>query len=160
MKFKNYQFLKIKQYLKNNDILLISNGINQKALNWVKLEQGIKKMNLKYFKPYNKITKKVISTSIYFNYINLINGSFFFLAQNNRTTLNKNLFKAEKLEFLKFRLLALKLNKKLYSIKQIQKINSLTYKKVISTFYQFLLINLKFSQTLIKSKSKQCDLNT
>ena len=78
MKFKNYQFLKIKQYLKNNDILLISNGINQKALNWVKLEQGIKKMNLKYFKPYNKITKKVISTSIYFNYINLINGSFFF----------------------------------------------------------------------------------
>lgn len=150
MKFKNYQILKIKHYLKNNSILLLSNGINQKATNWVTLEQGFKIINLDYYKPYNKIARKILKTSIYSNFINLINGPFFLLSPNTKMGLNKKLLKKETLEFLKFRLLALKLNKKIYSTKQIQKLNSFVYKETISVFYQFLLINLKFSQTLIK----------
>ena len=150
MKFKNYQILKVKHYLKNNSILLLSNGINQKANNWVKLEQEFKTINLNYYKPYNKIARKVLKTSIYSNFLNLINGPFFLLTPKNRTLLTKKLIRKETLEFLKFRLLAIKLNKKIYSIKQIQKLNSFVYKETVSVFYQFLLINLKFSQTLIK----------
>ena len=150
MKLKNYQKLKIEKYLKNNSILLLSSGINKKSNNWVKLEQGLKKINLNYYKPYNKIARKIFKTSIYSNFINLINGPFFLLIPKNETILNKKILKKETLEFFKFRLLALKLNKKIYSTKQIQKLNSFVYKESISVFYQFLLINLKFSQTLIK----------
>ena len=150
MKFKNYQILKIKHHLKNNSILLLSNGTNQKASNWVKLEQGLKSINLNYYKLYNKVTKKVLKTSIYLNFTNLINSPFFLITPKKKTILTKKLITKEALEFLKFRLLAIKLNKKIYSIKQIQKINSFVYKETISVFYQFLLINLKFSQTLIK----------
>lgn len=150
MKFKNYQILKIKHYFKNNSILLLSNGINQKANNWVKLEQGLKTINLSYYKPYNKIARKILQTSIYSNFVNLINGPFFLLTPKNKTILIKKLLKKETLEFLKFRLLALKLNKKIYSNKQIQKLNSFVYKDAVALFYQFLLINLKISQTLIK----------
>ena len=150
MKLKNYQTLKTKRYLKNNSILLISNGINQKSTNWVKFEQGLKKINLNYYKPYNKITQKIFKASVYSNFVSLINGPFFLLIPENRTILTKKLLKRETLEFFKFRLLALKLNKKIYSTKQIQKLNSFVYKESISVFYQFLLINLKISQTLIK----------
>ena len=150
MKLKNYQILKIKRHLKNNSILLLSSGINKKSNNWVKLEQGLKKINLNYYKPYNKIARKIFKTSIYSNFVNLINGPFFLLIPKNKTILNKKLLKKETLEFFKFRLLALKLNKKIYSTKQIQKLNSFVYKESISIFYQFLIINLKFSQTLIK----------
>ena len=151
MKFKNYQNLKIKHYLKNNSILLLTNGINQKATNWVKFEQGLKTINLKYYKPYNKISRKIIKNSIFLNFTNLINGPFFFLSIRNRKILFDNkILKKETLKLLKLQLLALKLNKKIYSIKQIQKLNSLIYKEVISVFYQFLLINLKFSQCLKK----------
>nr|QYJ09263.1 ribosomal protein L10 [Pleurosigma sp. mgcode 4] len=153
MKFKNYQILKIKHYFKNNSILLLSNGINQKANNWVKLEQGFKIINLNYYKTYNKIARKVLKTSVYSNVVNLINGPFFLLTPNKKTTLTKKLLKKETLEFLKFRLLALKLNKKIYSINQIKKINSFVYKEAISVLYQFLLVNLKFPQTLIKSRN-------
>ena len=150
MKLKNYQKLKIEKYLKNNSILLLSSGINKKSNNWVKLEQGLKKINLNYYKIYNKIARKIFKTSIYSNFINLINGPFFLLIPKNETILNKKILKKETLEFFKFRLLALKLNKKIYSTKQIQKLNSFVYKESISIFYQFLIINLKFSQTLIK----------
>lgn len=150
MNFKNYQFLKIKNYLKSNSILLLSSGINQKANNWVKIEQGLKTIDLNYYKPYNNIAKKFLKTSIYSNFVNLINGPFFLLKPNTKTILTKKVLKKETLEFLKFRLLALKLNKKIYSVKQIKKINSFVYKEAISVFYQFLVINLKFTQTLIK----------
>ena len=150
MKFKNYQILKIKHYFKNNSILLLSNGINQKANNWIKLEQGFKTINLNYYKPYNKIARKFFKTSIYSNFVNLINGPFFLLTPNNKTILTKKLLKKETLEFLKFRLLALRLNKNIYSIKQIKKMNSLVYKEVISVFYQFLIINMKLPQIFVK----------
>nr|YP_010233624.1 hypothetical protein LWA48_mgp10 [Pleurosigma inscriptura]QSZ78241.1 hypothetical protein Pi_026 [Pleurosigma inscriptura] len=150
MKFKNYQILKVKHYLKHNSILLLSNGINQKSNNWIKLEQEFKTINLNYYKLYNKIAIKVLKTSIYSNFINLVNGPFFLLTPKNKTILTKKLIRKETLGFLKFRLLAIKLNKKIYSIKQTQKLNSFVYKETISVFYQFLLINLKFPQTLIK----------
>lgn len=160
MKFKNYQILKVQNYLKTNSLLLLSHGTNQKAFNWIKLEQNLKTINLKYYKLYNKITRKIFKISIFSNFINLINGPFFFLTLTNKTTalLPKKLITKELLEFLKFKLLALKFNKKIYSVKQIQKLNSFVYKQTISVFYQFLLINLKLSQTLVISK--QCDLNT
>jgi hypothetical protein len=150
MKFKNYQILKIKHYFKNNSVLLLSNGINQKADNWVKFEQGFKTINLNYYKIYNKIVRKVLKPSIYSNLVNLINGPFFLITPNKKIILTRKLLKKETLEFLKFRLLALKLNKNVYSINQIKKINSFVYKESISILYQFLLINLKFPKTLIK----------
>ena len=149
MKFKNYQILKTKYYFKNNYILFFSNGINQKSNNWIKLEQNFRTINFNYYKPYNKITRKICKTSVYLNFTNLINGPFFLLTPKNKTILTKKLLKKETLEFLKFRLLALKLNKNIYSTEQFKKLNSFIYNDSISIFFQFLLINLKITQILI-----------
>lgn len=150
MKFKIYQTLQTKNYLKNKSFIFISNGVNRKAINWLKFEQNLKTINLNYYKIYNKIGKKIFKASTYTNFINLINGPFFFLSVNNNKIIPKKLLKKDLLELLKFIILALKLNNKIYSLKQIKKLNSFIYKKEITTFYQFLITNLKFSQTLIK----------
>lgn len=156
MKFKNYQFLKVKYLLKNKSILLISNGTNQKNINWIKFEQFININKFNYLKLSNKIIKKIFKKSLFSNFKNLIYGPLFFLIPNNKIILSNKFFKKEVLEFVKFKFLALKLNKKIYSIKQIEKINSYIYIYSIIVFYQFLIIHLKFLLIF----SKQCDLNT
>lgn len=153
MKFKSYQNIKIKRFLKDNSILLFYNGVNQKAINWVKLEQKLKTINLNYYKVYNKIALTIFNNSIFLNFTNLINGSFFLLTPKNKILLTKKVIKKETIEFLKFSLLSIKFNKKVYSIKQIKKLNLFDYKKTVSIFYQFFLVNLKFLKILIKSRN-------
>ena len=153
MKFKSYQNIKIKRFLKDNSILLFYNGVNQKAINWVKLEQKLKTINLNYYKVYNKIALTIFNNSIFLNFTNLINGSFFLLTPKNKILLTKKVINKETIEFLKFSLLSIKFNKKVYSIKQIKKLNLFDYKKTVSIFYQFFLVNLKFLKILIKSRN-------
>lgn len=161
MKFKSYQTKKIKSFIKNNRLLLFANGTNQKAKNWIAIEQGLQKLEIKYYKPYNKLAIKTFNNSIYNNIKGIINGPLFFLTPLNKfITVKKNILLNETLEPLIFKLLAIKLNTKVYSIPQVKKISSLKYKDSIAVLYQFLLIQLKFPQTIITKNSKQCDLNT
>lgn len=146
MEFKKYQELQIKNYLKTQSFLLIANGLNQKSINWVEIEQKLENLKLKYLKIYNKITKKIIYHSIYNKFIKVINGPIFFFKPNKisiKQTLHKKIITQKTFKKLLFSLLTLKLNKKFYSFGQLKKLKTLKYKKNIILLYQFLLTNLK-----------------
>jgi len=144
MNFKIYQFKKTKFYLKKNSFLFLANGISQISENWVQVEQGLQKLNLIYYKSYNKLTIKILSISIFLNFSKIVNGPFFFLKPDQKffEKYNVILFN-ENFKYLFFSLLAIKIHNKVYSLLQIKNINSLKYKSNITLLYQFLIINLK-----------------
>ena len=152
LNLKNYQILKTKNYLKKNNFLLFSIGANQNAQDWLNLEQELNKLQLNYYKTYNNTTKKIIKNSIYKNSIYLINSTFFLLKPNkqNKIQIKSNIINV--INSIFFTTLAIKLNKKLYLISQSKNINSLDHKKNMSIMYQFLLTNLKFSNSVIIKK--------
>lgn len=143
MKFKDYQNIKIKNYLKNDSLLLISNGINQKSKNEILIKQEIKKLRITYYKIYNKLTVKIFKNSIYKNFTKLIYSPVFFFTTKQKYF---NVKTTKYLETLKFFILGIKLNKKIYTITQLKNIKSTKYKSIVSMLYQFLLINLKLIQ--------------
>lgn len=157
---RDYQFLKIKQHLKNK-FLLFSNGANKTSQDWLVVEQTLSNANLKYYKIYNKIASKVLKNSIYKNIGQMIKGTFFFL-KLSETSLQLNKQKLfDSLKSVLFTLLSIKLNNKVYSITQIKNIKSLKYKNNMALLYQFFLVNLKYVYGMNHKKiSKQCDLNT
>ena len=144
MKFKTYQHKKIKNYLINNQLLLIFNGINQKESSWVETEQNIKMKNLLYYQVYIKLLLKVIKQSKFRNILKNLNGSIFFF-KTKKKHLN---IKKEFLEFSILSLLVIKLYNNIYLSTQTKAITCFNYKIKIKTLYQFLVINLKFIQTL------------
>ena len=148
MKFnlKTYQENKTKQYLKDSKLVVLSTNANKKSHNWVITEQELLKLKLRYYKIYNKTTKKIIKDSIYSNFVNIIGSTFFFLkpANNNEIQIETKMF-PQKLDFTT---LAIKLNKKVYAPAQLKTIQSFYYKKNVSVLYQFLLANLKSSYFL------------
>ena len=150
LNLKNYQISKTKNYFKKNNFILLSISANQNSKNWLKIEQGLNKLKLSYYKTYNNTTRKIIKNSIYKNLIHIVNSTFFLLKPKNT---NKVLTKSNIINMVNsvfFTTLAIKLNKKIYSISQSRNINSFNYKKNMSIMYQFLLTNLKFSNTIIK----------
>lgn len=148
MKFnlKTYQENKTKQYLKDSKLVVLSTNANKKSHNWVITEQELLKLKLRYYKIYNKTTKKIIKDSIFSNFVNIIGSTFFFLkpANNNEIQIETKMF-PQKLDFTT---LAIKLNKKVYAPAQLKTIQSFYYKKNVSVLYQFLLANLKSSYFL------------
>ena len=144
MNFKIYQHTKIKSDLKNNTLLFFVNGVNQDCVNWVKVEQGLKKLKFIYYKVFNKLTIKILKTSIFFNLSKTIAGPFFFfIFKRKKFEIDKILLFSKHLKSLFFSLFALKLNNKVYSIIQIKKLSSFKYSSNIVLFYQFLFIHLK-----------------
>ena len=148
MKFnlKTYQENKTKQYLKDSKLVVLSTNANKKSHNWVITEQELLKLKLRYYKIYNKTTKKIIKDSIYSNFVNIIGSTFFFLkpANNNEIQIETKMF-PQKLDFTT---LAIKLNKKVYAPAQLKTIQSFYYKKkrvgFISVFTSKLKIELFF----------------
>lgn len=146
--FKEYQREKTKQYLKNNNFILLSVNANQKSQNWITLEQGLYKLKLNYYKIYNKTTKKVIKNSTHKNIANMISTTFFFLKpKNNKILIKTDIFNL--LNFISFTLLGIKLNKNIYSTLQSKNIISFHYKKNASILYQCIITNLKYSLVLL-----------
>ena len=151
MKFnlKEYQKQKTKQYLKNNSFTILSINSNQKAHNWMDIEQELQKLQFTYYKIYNKITKKIMKSSANMNFANLIHSTFFFCKPvHNQIKVNFKTF--QRFKHILFSILAIKLNKKIYTLKQSQNITALNYEKNMSIFYQFLITNTK--RTYINKK--------
>ena len=83
------------------------------------------------------------------NIANIINSTFFFIKPlNNDTKINMKIF--QHLESILFTILAIRINKKIYSFAQSKNITSFNHKKNMSILYQFLLTNIKFSHALKK----------
>lgn len=151
MKFnlKEQQKQKTKQYLKNNSLILFSINANQKAQNWVYTEQELQRLQFAFYKICNKTTKKVMIKSENSHFTNVINSTFFLLKPTTKTT-KLNIKTLQRLESIFFTILAIQLNKNVYTIAQSKNITSLYYKKNVSLFYQSLLTNLKKSYSLKK----------
>src|SRR6476620_8642663 len=154
MKFsaKNYKINKTKNYIQTNNILFFFNGVNKNSNDWIHTEQNLKKINFKYYKVFNKTTKKALNDSIYNRASNTINGITFFIKTE---TIKKNLLKTtivKDLKLLLFILLTIKLNNKLYSANQLNKNNSLNYMDNKLLMYQFGVAHLKRFNSLNLSK--------
>lgn len=76
--FKNYQISKTKNYLLKNNFILLSYSANQNSLNWLLKEQGLYKLNFNYYKIYNNITVTLIKKTIFKNFLQIVNSSFFY----------------------------------------------------------------------------------
>lgn len=140
---KNHKLLKTKNAIKTNNLILIFNGINQNYDNWVISEQKLKSLNFKYYKVFNKITRKIIKESVYYNTLPAINGVTILITQNSK---KKKLIKISDLNqfnLLLFVLIALKLNNNIYSANQLKTLNSTQLKKNNLIFYQYSITNLK-----------------
>ena len=150
--FKEYQKQKIQNYFKNNSFILFAVNANQKSQNRVILEQTLYKLKINSYKIYNKTTKKVIKNSIHKNIVSIISTTFFFLKSKSY----KSFIKTEILSLLNnvfFTILAIKLNKNIYSILQFKNILSLHYRKSVSILYQCFLTNLKSSLVITLKKN-------
>jgi len=145
MKFnsKAYKTNKTKNIIKTNNLFFIYNGTNKKAKDWIVTEQELKNINFEYYNIFNKIASKTFSNSIFKNFKSLLNGLTFFIKPSQTMTTLKKQILLKNFEILLFKLLALKLNNKIYSIKHLNKIYSMNYKNNKILLYQFGVTNLK-----------------
>ena len=145
MKFnlKKYQIFKLKTYLKEKDFLIFHCAkLNLKQ--WVIIEQQLKKLNLKYYKPLNGVSFKILNTSTHKYFSHLINGPVLFIEYDSKfleTDLDL-ILKKLKPEFI---LIAIKLNNIIYTESCLNKLKTLNYKtnkgnlcKVMDTFLSFM----------------------
>jgi hypothetical protein len=140
---KIYKINKTKNLTKTNSLFFIYNGINQKATDWINVEQKLININFKYYKVFNKVALKTFENSIFKNSKFTINSTTFFIKPSlNDINLKKHIL-INNFESLLFKLLAIKLNNKIYSIKQLNKTYSMTYKNNKILLYQFMITNLK-----------------
>ena len=153
LNLKDYKIIKTKTYLKNENFFFLFDSINRNSKNCVNFEQTLKTLNFKYYQVFNRLTNNVFKSSTYKN-IRIISGvTFFIKPQLNTHNLIKQRSLIAKLDLQLLTLLSIKLNNKIYTIKNFQKPNSLNYKENKLNLYQLKLLNLKVSF------SKQCDLN-
>jgi len=140
---KKYNEIKTKNYIKTN-LFFLFNGLNRNSNDWILIEQNLKKINFKYYKIFNKISKLSIKKSIYRNYTITLNGITFIILP---IKINKQLKHIElnKLELLLFNLLAIKVNNKIYSSIQLKDLNCLNYYENKLLLYQYGVTNLKFN---------------
>ena len=140
---KTYKMNKTKNFIKNNSLFFIYNGSNKKATDWTQTEQKLINVPCEYYKIFNKIASNIFDNSTFKNFKSTINGITFFIkpALNNEI-IKKRVFLTD-LKFLLFKLLAVKLNNRIYSIKQLNKTYSMSYRHNKILLYQFGIVNLK-----------------
>ena len=150
LKFREYQVLRIKKQIKK-EFLLLSNGSSQNCNIWItKIKPDLNKFGLKAYKVLNKLTLKIIRKSRYKNLITIVTGNFWLIYLNfkKNVILDKNILK-NNLDLKFFKVLAVKLNNRIYSIKQLKSMNSLSFTLNVSLLYQFLLLQLKKIYTMV-----------
>ncbi len=144
LNFRTYQKTQTKSILKKNNFLLFTIGANQNSVNWSTIEQNLHKLNIFYVKIYNNVTKKNLIDSIGKKLKDIVHSTVFLLTPQDKTKIIKSNLLNE-VNANRFDLIALKLNKKLYSASQLKTLNSFNQKKNIAIAYQLLCTSLKSS---------------
>lgn len=142
---KNYQVLKFKNYFKNKSLFLVFHCAKLNSKEWSETDQKLKRSKLNYYKPLNKVMLKELKSSIYINYNPIINSSLLFISlkdTHNLIKLNNNLQPL-------FVNVCLKLNNRLYSIQQLNKVQNLSYTKNVFKCYKRSNTFLKFSHIFV-----------
>lgn len=137
---KEYKTLVLKRYLKNNIIFFVC-GSNSKSKDWLTIEQVIKNYNYRHYRISTKFSVKTLKYSILFNIQAVTSSNTFLMEPNNKIELKTTIFSAIK-QFLFF-ILSIKLNNKIYSIGQINNINSFHYFNNKLIFYRFNIAHIK-----------------
>lgn len=147
MKFtvKTYKHLTLKIYFKEFGFFFLYNTIVQK--NNFKIPQELKTLELRHCKLYNTLAIIIMQNSIYRNYTSLINGLVMIVLP--KTTMNLN-------TLVQFNDIVtpvgVKINNKIYSIKQINLVIKFKYMKdsldLIKTVKLSLRV-LKFSNLIL-----------
>jgi ribosomal protein L10 len=139
--FKTYKLYKVKHFLKNPPLIFFFHVLNLKSKNWLKIEQNLLKLNLKYYKIKNTLAKRVIKKSIFLNFSTFINGAICVIYPKNFKITNdvQKLLKTNQT----MPLLNVKLNKNFYSKEQLSTISTLNYKKNVKILNKTLKTFLK-----------------
>lgn len=140
---KTYKILKTKNYLKENDLFFFFNSISQNSNDEIIIEQNLKKVNLNYYKIFNKTSKPTLNNSIYKNSNELINSMTLFIKPVFTSIELKKSNLLNCFEPLLFNMLAIKLNSKIYSITQLKQIITFNYTDINYLLFQFNTTNFK-----------------
>lgn len=128
MKFnsKRYQIFKLKTYLKEKDFLIFHCAkLNIKQ--WIIIEQHLKKLKLKYYKPLNGVSLKILNKSTYRYFNHLLSGPVLFVEYDSKV-LNFDFSIILKKLDSEFILLAVKINNNIYMTPYLRKLKTLNYK--------------------------------
>ena len=159
----NYKIFKTKYTLKFTPFFFFFSSTRLKSRNWMFVEQALNTIELNYYKVYNISTNKVVYKSIFKGGNQLIiNGSTLFVTLDKKKANKKSFPLVLKLinahPLLTF--LSAKINNKVYSSLQIQRINFSSYIKNFSVFCYAIKKTLKKQFILnfneIKNVSKFC----
>jgi len=148
---KNYQIIKLKKYLKENNFFLLFQSAKLNLTKWAYTEQNLKKLRLNYYKPLNRTTIKTFHNSIYKNFSSVIGGFILFITPDSKR-LKFNLESMIKNVKPSFNLISVKLNNKIYSPSQIKIVKELSYKKSVFNLHKTLDKHLKTTYILTNNK--------
>ena len=129
---KTYKLYKVKTFLKRYPIIIIYHTLNVKEVNWLKINESLEQLNLKCYKLRNKLSKHALKNSVFSNFSVMLNGSLCFVYPKNATKFNGNFKTFSKINKI-MPILAIKINKKIYSTTQLSSLSTLNYKSNIST---------------------------
>ena len=148
---KSYQIFKLKKYIKKNEIFFLFHCAKLDSVKWTKTEQSLKKLNLEYYKPLNKVASKTLKTSIFNNLDSSMGGFLLFVNPIDKksvidlSTITKSLKPS-------FVLIGVKLNNKIYSKAQLKNLNLFSYNKNMFELHKTLDKYLKSTYRLTNKK--------
>lgn len=135
--FKKFELKKTINQIKNNQIVFFFHSTDLDSADKLKLDQNLKQKSFKLIKIKNNLFK-IISKDSVFNYQrNLVNGSMCLLYRNENTFIDeqfKNILKIDP----NLTLVAVKLNNKVYSKNQLNKVTTINYLKNLKLFTKIL----------------------
>lgn len=132
---KNYKIKKIKLLLKEKNLLIFCNFINNNTKEFEKLKQKMLKKNLNFFKINSSLMSYLLKNSIYLNLKNLNVGSIMILHFNILKLFNKLLSDSN---FNKLYFFCCVFNRKFYTLKLFLYLNTLKFVLNVKLLYFYL----------------------
>lgn len=151
LELNSYKYDKIKTILKKKSFFFFFHSNNFTLKNFKKLQQQLKKKNLKCYKISNNILIKNLCNSKFKNFIPLVNGPIVIIYFKSNKPITKNLLLTKILRIhSSLQFLCLKLNNKLYILKQIKNLkdliylnNAIIFQKILKNLTKNFMYNLK-----------------
>ena len=147
---KTYKYFRIKHYLKEINFFFFFQGASVDNESWIRIEQSFVSHELKYYRILNKVTINTLKNSVFKNVAVLIQGPIVLLNNNNNDT--KLTFKElENINPL-INLLGFRLNRMIYSKKQIKNLKKISYLENIYIFHKYIKTFTRLPYRKLKSK--------
>lgn len=139
---KKFKSIKIRKYLKNNNLLFFNAGKNQTSVNSLITKQKLKRIGLSSSNVSNQVITKILTNSIIYFTKNFITGAtIIFFQEIVNLCLKHSILNVFNL--FTFELVMLKLNNKTYTVNSLKRNYSLNYKETKLVLWQFLATFLK-----------------